>query len=432
MCEVEKKFTLTTDLKKELEEVRRQLYEANETIEAIRTGQVDGLILHNGTEHQLFTLKTADHAYRVFIEKMSEGAITLNADGIILYANSQFAEMVGRPLSQVMGHSLKSFIAEASTPFYETLFQSAWKGDCKGEVEISHTQRNMPVQLSLSPLELPGTISLSIIITDLTVQKVAQKQLEDYNTKLEQLNRNLESSNYDLQQFASVASHDLQDPVRKMLLFANQLKAEAQDRFSETDERYLNKIISSASRMRTLISDVLNYSKLSEDDTGYSDVDMNDVLNEILEDLELAIKDKNAKIIAGELPCLEASRGQLRQLFQNLISNALKFAKTDVAPVIEIKAKRLAEKSFNSREEEGGAYCLLQVTDNGIGFDEKYIPNIFSLFERLHSKEKYEGSGIGLAITKKIIEKHHGLINVKSREGIGSEFEIILPFRHTK
>src|SRR5689334_1781271 len=140
MYKVENKYKSISDLHDELEEVRRQLYEANETIEAIRTGQVDSLVLHNGTEHQLFTLQTADHAYRVFIEKMTEGAITVDRKGIILYANSQFAEMIELPLSEVMGQPLKTFIAEASRPIYENLFQNGWGGDCKGEVEISRNQ----------------------------------------------------------------------------------------------------------------------------------------------------------------------------------------------------------------------------------------------------------------------------------------------------
>jgi signal transduction histidine kinase len=150
-----------------------------------------------------------------------------------------------------------------------------------------------------------------------------------------------------------------------------------------------------------------------------------------LEDLELLIEEKKARIFISELPVLVGNRGQIRQAFQNLISNALKFAKSDKPPIVKIKGKRLAEKSFDSVEKEDGGYCLIQVSDNGIGFDEKYIPNIFSLFERLHSKEKYDGSGIGLAITKKIIQKHKGLIHVQSQEGIGSVFEIILPMTQT-
>ena len=431
MSEAKKKYKSISELNEELEETRRQLYEVNETIEAIRTGQVDGLVLRNGNEHQLFTLKTADHAYRVFIEKMTEGAVTLDREGIILYANSQFASMVGMPLSEVMGRSLKDFIDDAYKSCYEELFQCAWTSDCKGELEIFNKQKNVSVLLSITPLPLPHDVSLSIIITDLSAQKATQKQLEENNTELERLNKNLEISNHDLQQFASVASHDLQEPVRKMLLFANQLKMDRQDSLNETDLKKIDRIIGSATRMRTLIADVLNYSKLSANNKEFDAVDLHEVLNEILEDLEIVIEEKKAKVVVNELPIIEGNRGQLRQAFQNLISNALKFVKTDKPPVVEIKAKQLAEKKFDSVESEDGRYCLIQVTDNGIGFDEKYIPNIFSLFERLNSKEKYDGSGIGLAITQKIIQKHNGLIHVRSREGIGSVFEIILPLSQT-
>ena len=432
MHDAKKKYKTIDELDQELEEVRRQLYEANETIEAIRTGQVDSLVLQNGTEHQLYTLNTADHAYRVFIEKMTEGAVTLDRYGTIVYANAQFATMTGWPLSKVMGQSLKSFIAEGCKSVYEALFREGWKGDRKADLEILNSHRNVIVQLSVTPVELEHDVSLSVIVTDISAQKATQKQLEENNTALERLNRSLEQSNHDLQQFASVASHDLQEPVRKMLLFASQLKNGAQGRFIESDLYCVDKIIRSASRMRTLITDVLNYSRLSANETALEQVDMYEILKEILEDLEMVIEEKRAQIfISEDLPVVEGNRGQIRQAFQNLLTNALKFAKTGEPPVVHVIAKRLAQKTFNSLEEKDGKYWLIQVMDNGIGFDEQYIPNIFSLFERLHSKEKYDGSGIGLAITKKIIEKHNGLINVRSSEGKGSVFEIILPLTHT-
>src|SRR5262249_51373419 len=155
---------------------------------------------------------TADHAYRVFIEKMTEGALTLSREGIILFANSQFSDMTGLPLSGIIGLPFELFIAINNRPFYQKLFASAWEGDCKGEVEIVCRERYTPVQLSLTALELAEGISLSVIITDLTVQKASQRKLEENNRQLEHLNQTLEDSNHDLQQFASVASHDLQEP----------------------------------------------------------------------------------------------------------------------------------------------------------------------------------------------------------------------------
>jgi signal transduction histidine kinase len=145
----------------------------------------------------------------------------------------------------------------------------------------------------------------------------------------------------------------------------------------------------------------------------------------------LIIQEKNARINIGQLPGIEVNKGQIRQVFQNILSNALKFSKADKTPEITINSKRLGEKSFESVEKSNGDFCLISIEDNGIGFDEKYVKNIFALFERLNSKDKYEGTGIGLSIAKKIIEKHNGLIMAKSKEGIGSEFSIILPIKQS-
>lgn len=415
------------EIQAELEETRRQLAEALDTIEAIRTGQVDALVVHNGQEHQLYTLKSADRAYRVFIEKMMEGAVTLNPDGIILYANSQFSEIVGVPLSTVIGLSFEQFVAGASKSFYNTLFTTAWNADVKGELVIVSSKNQIPVQLSLTPLELEEGISLSVIVTDLTEQKAAQKLLEENNQQLEYLNKSLELSNHDLQQFASVASHDLQEPLRKIQLYGKLLQDGVDRKLSPEEVLYLGKMVHSATRMKTLIVDILNYSALSAVESNYEATDLNLVLDEIIDDLELIIEKKKAKIIYSRLPVLEVNQGQIRQVFQNLLSNALKFSTKERPPVITITSKYLNKKEFDTAEAATGSYCQLSVQDNGIGFDEKYTTNIFTLFERLHGKDQYEGSGIGLAIAKKIIEKHNGLIRVKSSKGVGSNFEIILP-----
>ncbi|GAA4740512.1 PAS domain-containing sensor histidine kinase [Flavisolibacter ginsenosidimutans] len=415
------------ELLAELEELRFQLHEATETLEAIRTGQIDALVVHGSNGHQIYTLKSADQTYRVFIEKMTEGAVTLNQEGLILYANSQFASMVRCSLSDVIGLLFQNFVAAENRPRYNQLFEHCWKEDCKGEVLLIAGKDKTPVQLSLTTLALEEGISLSIILTDLTAQKRAQQQLHENNLKLEESNRALETSNHDLQQFASIASHDLQEPLRKITIFSNLLK-ERNEALSPEAKKYLEKIIESSSRMKTLIIDILNYSKLSANDHTFEQVDLNKIVADIKEDFELLIAEKGAIIRSGELPTLAANKGQIRQVFQNIVSNALKFTKPGINPVIDVKAKRIGEKSFAAAEQKDGNYVLLCFKDNGIGFGQQYVQHIFSLFERLNSKDKYEGTGIGLAIAKKIVEKHNGLINAVSKEGEGSEFQIILPF----
>lgn len=426
------KMKTVDELQAELEELRHQLFEANETIEAIRTGQIDALVVEGSNGNELYTLKTADQAYRVFIEKMTEGAVTLNKEGIIIYCNLQFASMVAQPLSAVIGSLFQTFIAPDQTDSYQALFQKCWTKDCKAEIAVNTGSRTIPVQLSLTAIELEDSVALSIIITDLTAQKLTQQQLEDTNRQLAQMNHALELSNNDLQQFASVASHDLQEPLRKIQIFAHLLLDRSSNMLTPDSKRYIDKIIDSAGRMKTLIVDVLNYSKLSARDNVFDRVHLNEVVTEVLEDFELIIQEKGAAVSVSELPVIDVNRGQIRQVFQNVISNALKFSKRTEAPVIEINAQRLCEKSFDGAAQPDGRYCLISIRDNGIGFNEEYLANIFALFERLHSKDSYEGTGIGLAITKKIMEKHSGLVSAKSRPGAGAEFLLLLPVEQHK
>ncbi len=414
-------------LEAELQELKHQLFEANETIEAIRTGQIDALVFTGNNGHEFYTIKTADHAYRTFIEKMTEGAISINNKGIIIYSNVQFASLINQPLSVVIGSTLEKLIAVQDIKKYSSLYHSSKKNDTKIELSLNHGDYLVPVQLSVSTSSSELGEVLNIIVTDLTILKNNQEQLEDQNLLLAKMNTALESSNHDLQQFASVASHDLQEPLRKIQMFANILLGSDQPIDTIESQKYLAKINYSATRMKSLISNILNYSKISANEHVYKKISLKEIINNLLEDYELIITEKNANIIIEELPEIEANSDQIRQVLQNIISNALKFSKQDVQPEIHIRSKLLKEKSFNSDPDPQGEFCLLSIRDNGIGFDEMYLNSIFALFERLHSKDKYEGTGIGLALAKKIIEKHNGLLTAKSKPGKGSEFLIILP-----
>lgn len=183
--------------------------------------------------------------------------------------------------------------------------------------------------------------------------------------------------------------------------------------------------------MHSLIRDILNYSRLSANDNQYEHTDLNLLVTELLDDFEIMIKEKNAVIMVEDLPCIQANSGQLRQVFQNLISNALKFSKKDTCPFITIKAKSTLHGNDVIESKKEADYCYISIEDNGIGFDEKYTNNIFTLFKRLNNKDHYEGTGIGLSITKKIIEKHNGTVMARSKEGEGSEFIIALPLLQT-
>lgn len=273
---------------------------------------------------------------------------------------------------------------------------------------------------------------------EIEVRKNAQKALEEMNSLLEervtertnelvQMNKELEISNAELQQYASLASHDLQEPLRKIITFTNAIW----DKFLHDNpdaEQYMSKVISSTERMRNLINDLLNYSKLSAAQQ-FVDIDLENVLRETVSDLELSIKEKDAKLIIEDLPSIEAIPGQLRQVFQNIISNALKFSKRDVPPVITIRSEPIKNPNVKVMEADPHNYVNILITDNGIGFNEMYVDKIFTIFQRLHGRSEYEGTGIGLAIVKKIIEKHNGMITAKSEEGKGTTFIITLPVK---
>jgi PAS domain S-box-containing protein len=415
------------ELLNEVNSLRLQLEEANEMLDAIRTGQIDALVVHGKNGHELYTLKTADQTYRLFIEKMTEGAVTLDKYGIVLYSNSQFARMIDMPLSNVIGLPFSTFIHSSSQPYYDRLFQKGWKEDCKGELKLGNREKHTEVLLSFTTLELDEGVSLSVILTDLTEQKETQWQLKLNNEKLEEINHALENSNHDLQQFASVASHDLQEPLRKIQIYSNFLHEKHSGEFTPHAKNYLEKIITSSERMRVLIQDILSFSRLSENDNRFELTDLNLLAKDLLKDFELLIEEKNATVTVGDLPTIEVNPGQMRQVFQNILSNALKFSRPDASPDISITGKRVCDNNHKSDAEVDGPYACIHIKDNGIGFDEKYMENVFTLFKRLHTKDKYEPTGIGLAITKRIIEKHNGYILAHSTEGAGSEFIIVLP-----
>lgn len=249
------------------------------------------------------------------------------------------------------------------------------------------------------------------------------------NENLKQLNGELEKSNRDLEQFAYVASHDLQEPLRKIQIFSELSSRNLNN--TEVARQYLDKIHSSANRMTDLIKAVLNYSRLSKTDNTPVDVDLNAVIANLKVDLELLLEEKKAIIKYDRLPTVKGIPLQLNQLFLNLISNSLKF--TERQPEITLSSSFVSADQANaldlSKNENG--YVEIILSDNGIGFDQQYANQVFSIFQRLHPGDKYPGTGIGLALCKKIVENHGGQIFVKSEKGSGSTFFIYLPVAST-
>jgi PAS domain S-box-containing protein len=276
------------------------------------------------------------------------------------------------------------------------------------------------------PVRLLGTV------LDITDQKKAKEELEKMvrarTSELLTSNLALERSNHELEQFAYIASHDLQEPLRKIQTFADMVKEHLHD--SEITEKYFNKIYDSAKRMSTLINDVLNYSRLTKTGEQFVITNLNEILKDVLSDFELLIEQKQAGITYTDLPEIKGIPLQLHQLFSNLISNSLKFS--EIKPQITITAKILSPEEIKeySRLKKDKSYVQLVFKDNGIGFEQQYAEQIFIIFQRLNNQRAYSGTGIGLALCKKIVDHHDGIITAKSEIGQGATFTIILPVKH--
>lgn len=255
-----------------------------------------------------------------------------------------------------------------------------------------------------------------VTFTDHTTLKKLQVQLE-------QTIDDLKRSNTNLQEFAYAASHDLQEPLRKIHFFAERLQSSIEPLLKEEDKRMFNRMESATQRMRVLIDDLLAYSKVSVPTPLQEDVALQEVVEDVLADLEASINEKGATITMDALPVVKGDAVQLRQLFQNLLSNALKYAKQDVLPVVRISYERSVLKPNGGEQ----TFHCIAVTDNGIGFEQQYAERIFQVFQRLHGKSEYPGTGVGLAIAQKVVINHHGILKAKSEPGHGATFSVYLP-----
>jgi signal transduction histidine kinase len=256
---------------------------------------------------------------------------------------------------------------------------------------------------------------------EIVERKQAEERLKATATRLEQSNR-------ELQDFAYVASHDLQEPLRKVQAFGDRLKAASAKTLGAEGRDYLERMHAAAKRMQILIDDLLAFSRVTTKANPFEPVDLAKVAREVLSDLEVRVQQTGGEVEVGELPVIDADPLQMRQLFQNLIGNALKFHKEGKPPVVKTYSQIV--KPSAAEIDSGGSpqeVCQIYVQDNGIGFDEKYLSRIFILFQRLHGRSAYEGTGIGLAICRKIVDRHGGSITARSAPGQGSTFIVTLP-----
>ncbi|MBO0948716.1 CHASE3 domain-containing protein [Fibrella sp. HMF5405] len=273
-------------------------------------------------------------------------------------------------------------------------------------------------------------ITYNLLDQELHRRAKNESRLRQYESELQAKIQQLEESNQELERFAFVASHDMQEPLRKIQTFGDLLNQQYPPQVDNNGRLYLNKMLTSADRMSKLIRDLLSFSRLKNQPDAFQRISIGDVLDRVLVDLELPIKATNAAITAPEMPVLDAVPSQIEQLFTNLISNALKYTQAGVPPIVSIRAERVSGSSYPGLQNNQPHYQL-SITDNGIGFNEKYLDRIFDVFQRLHAKADYEGTGIGLAICKRVVAYHHGYITARSQEGSGTTFIIVLPENQT-
>jgi len=389
-------------------------------------------------------LAERENQYRTLTETLPLMMFTTNAGGYITFGNKWLKDYFNLQEIQTGKVSWMSLLNIGDNKPVRDEWERSMAGQMPFRAQAKLKSKGIEEALwhiiSLMPVknEYNQVISWTGFFVDIHAQKVveemlknnvelkaAQKQLLASQAKLEEKIIELNRSNHDLEQFAYIASHDLQEPLRKIRNFSDLLEKNIHD--EEKAGKYLHKIDQASSRMLNLIKDVLNYSRLSRSENVFVNTNLNEILNSVKIDMELLIEDKRAAVRTSDLPVINGVPQQLYQLFYNIISNSLKFSTEK--PVITISHRMLASGDIHRYPDlhENTRYVALSFRDNGIGFDQKYAKQIFTIFKRLNSRDTYDGTGIGLALCKKIIDNHHGLIEAYSKQGEGTEFVVVLP-----
>jgi PAS domain S-box-containing protein len=337
----------------------------------------------------------------------------------VIFANEAAEKQIGIKASSIIGQSFLTVspaaIKSGMMKRYIRILETGKKDEFETSTERNSTRHWYKIVLARLNDGFTATFH------DIT-------ELKNYQTELQEKVEQLESTNAELEQFAYVASHDLQEPLRKIKTYASLVDERFNDNTTSFAKVYLGKVIQSADRMSVLISDLLNMSHLTKATQAYINVDLNTTVQNVLEDFELIIKEKNAVITCAELPVIECIPLQMNQLFYNLINNALKFCSKENFPEINITLNPLDKVDLVRYNLDSQLnYHKITFQDNGIGFDQKFSDKIFIIFQRLNSRLDYSGSGIGLALCRKIALNHHGIIYAESREGEGTSFHCILP-----
>lgn len=353
--------------------------------------------------------------FKSLLQAAPDGILVCDHNGIITLANEQCTQLLGYSQQELIGQAIEILVPAYIRPKHASLrdayFANPHRRPMGIGLDLTAERKDgstVAVEISLSPVDLGGEHCAVAVVRDVT-------ELRRLDREIKRNNEELRRSNDELEKFAYVASHDLQEPLRMVAGYTQLLQRRYGDKLDSDAHEYIGYAVDGVKRMQLLINDLLMYSRLSTRTKEFTPVSCSDVIRQVTANLGLAIEETKATIHAESLPEVRGDFVQLTQLFQNLIGNALKFHKDGVAPVITISAKR------------DGQFWHFAVNDNGIGIESQYSEKIFVIFQRLHTREKYPGTGIGLAICKKVVERHGGQIWLESTPGAGTTFYFTLP-----
>ena len=377
-------------------------------------------------------LRESEEKFRSLVETTSDWIWEADSDGVYTYASPRVRDLLGYEPEEVLGRKPFEFMPPDESDRLKALFSEIVKGaeGCIGleNVNIRKDGRRVVLETSCVPRldgrgNLLGYRGIDRDITDRKrAEEVLQRSHHELELRVQERTAELERRNQELQNFTFAAAHDLQEPLRKIQTFSDLLRTKFFDSVSDQGRKYIERMHETATRMRDVIQSLIKYSRLTSRTGPFGRIDLNRIAREVVSDFELQVRETGALVEIGDLPEIEADAGQMKQLLQLLLENALKFRRQGIQPIIKIHADCRSQ----SRE------CELFFNDNGIGFDEKFLDLIFKPFQRLHGNGEYNGIGMGLAICAKVVENHKGRITAKSTPGQGSIFVVNLPVNRVK
>lgn len=431
----------------EVASLRARLQEAEEPLRAIRHGEVDAVVVQGPRGVQLYTLKGADEPYRVLVEEMHQGAVTLSAEGSILYCNRRFAALLKRPLEQTIGLNFSSFVAVPEQPAFADMLQACGAGEMTLRTSDASP---IPLQLAISRLPADAAATYCLVATDISEsrdkearllqtmadlvaaqqalaatnldlegqvaeRRRAEREVGHLNEALQEHAEQLETSKKEIEAFSYSVSHNLRAPLRHVQGYAELLAGDAGSTLSSAARRYLQVMTGAGREMGELIDDLLYFLRMNRSEMCESRVDMEALVQGCIRDLEASAQGRRIDWKVAALPATNGDPAMLRVVFVSLLDNAMKYT----------RRRELAEIEVGCGGEEHGRLVLF-VRDNGVGFDMGYADKLFGVFQRLHRPDEFEGRGIGLAIARRIVGRHGGRIWAEGRPGAGATFYVAL------